>query len=70
VFAACKGKAFVVFHSLYTPLVHYRQFGGSFKELLRNKLEAHYHDVAKQCGTGMFQRMKVGAIILTSYEEC
>lgn len=68
--AACKGKAFVVFHWLYTQLVRYREFGGSFKELLRNQLEAHYHDVARQSGAGMFQRMKVGAIILTPYEEC
>lgn len=35
-----------------------REFGGSFKELLRDQLEAHYHDVARQSGAGMFQRMK------------
>ncbi|KAG1881000.1 hypothetical protein F4604DRAFT_1953987 [Suillus subluteus] len=35
-----------------------RKFGGSFKGLLRDKLEAHYHYVASESGTGMFQRMK------------
>lgn len=35
-----------------------REFGGSFKGLLRDKLEVHYHGVAKQCGPGMFRRMK------------
>lgn len=35
-----------------------RNFGGSFKELLRNKLEDHYHEVGKESGPGMFQRMK------------
>ncbi|KAG2366121.1 hypothetical protein BDR07DRAFT_1607092 [Suillus spraguei] len=35
-----------------------REFGGSFKGLLRDKLEVHYRRVARQSGTGMFQRMK------------
>ncbi|KAG2064708.1 hypothetical protein BDR04DRAFT_1178393 [Suillus decipiens] len=35
-----------------------REFGGSFKGLLRDKLEVHYRCVARQSGTGMFQRMK------------
>lgn len=35
-----------------------REFGGSFKGLLHDKLKAHYHDVASECGTGMFRRMK------------
>ncbi|KAG2070857.1 hypothetical protein BDR04DRAFT_1155090 [Suillus decipiens] len=39
-------------------LVRYGEFGGSFKGLLHDKLEAHYRHVARQSGTGMFQRMK------------
>lgn len=35
-----------------------RKFGGSFKGLLRDKLELHYHCVACESGTGMFRRMK------------
>jgi GTPase SAR1 family protein len=35
-----------------------RHFGGSFKGLLRDKLDVHYNNVARESGTGMFQRMK------------
>ncbi|KAG1729457.1 hypothetical protein EDB19DRAFT_119947 [Suillus lakei] len=35
-----------------------RKFGGSFKGLLLDELEAHYNLVSSEYGTGMFQRMK------------
>ncbi|KAG1824905.1 uncharacterized protein BJ212DRAFT_1323161 [Suillus subaureus] len=35
-----------------------RKFGGTFKGLLRDELEAHYRDVARESGPGMFRRMK------------
>ncbi|KAG2071243.1 hypothetical protein BDR04DRAFT_1231241 [Suillus decipiens] len=35
-----------------------REFGGSFKGLLRTALEDHYHTVGRESGMGTFQRMK------------
>jgi hypothetical protein len=35
-----------------------REFGGSFKGLLRAALEDHYRAVGRESGVGMFQRMK------------